>query len=1031
MARPFDRIIGLDFETKWGRAINLGFSCQTMEEYLRDPRFGAWGLSWAEVMPDGSHHEVWVRRNGLKAFFDSIDWSRTAVVAQNAPFDVAIMFWHYGVHPAFVFDTLSMGRALHGVEAGNSLKTLAERYGLPPKMDGLAPTENILDELPFEVEEQLVPYGKHDTWLCIELLKCMIGQFPLSELKLIDTTVQMYTRPQLVLDKQMLQEALTDEEKTLAEALAKVGRTEGELASNDTFAEVLRMFDVDPPMKPSPSAKGKAEGKMIYAFAKTDALFQQLLNGDNEDVALLCAARLNVKSTQGRTRAQRLLEIAGRGPLPVPLNYWGAGPGRWQAAKGSNINMQNMKRGSRLRKAIMAPPGYVCIVGDLSQIEPRVLAWLSDYEELLDIFRSGVDAYAKFGEIMFGVLGMTKENNPVLRQAAKSAMLGCFAADTRVLTERGWVTLTDVTLSDRVWDGVEWVSHTGVVAQGEQHVVEFAGVTATADHEILVGEEWKTWQEVVKQSNYFQQALSSASLPASAGKSGITAEKEAADHVCVAPVAGKGSCRAAASTATAPHSNAERVRMPAHDRQLSTGQQSRSLFQSARLLANSPVSRGGETTERSTPLCAAAVAGKGSWRAATSPQEGRRAAIAAPNARPSKRAGSKRGITPFAQTARTAIGCLRASAPSSSAALTQIAKRIQTTAGAASRSIRRGLQTAQSFCATSLGSLAGTNLRFSSTVGTTIADMCPAISASSPAARIWQTSARSQPAKSSSCGNASAISKQKIPVFDISNAGPRNRFTILSDSGPLIVHNCGYQLGWRSFAAQLLVGFLGAPPKRYDLADAKAMGITAAKVQKFLGNDWHMKQVHTIAYTCTFDELLIHCIVAKEIIERYRSTAAKVVKFWNFLGEMIERCLLGGETVTYKCLTFMKEAIVLPNGMKILYPGLEAVRDERGRIEYQYKIGKKVEKLYPGRVCNNVTQALARIVMSDGMLRVRTRLPVVLTVHDELAALARLQDKEQALPWVLRQMTKEPAYMPGIPLAADGGAHVRYGEAKQ
>jgi hypothetical protein len=667
MPRPFDIIIGLDYETTWGRAIGLGFSCQTQEEYLRDPRFKAWGLSWAVLdLKTGEHHEVWVRGKDLPEFFARFDWSRVAVAAQNAVFDVSIMLWHHGVHPAYVFDTLSMGRALHGVEAGNSLKTLAERYNLPPKMDGLSSTENILDELPFQIESDLADYCRHDTWLCLELLKLMLPKFPRSELDLIDMTVQMYTKPQLVLDSKLLGEAIADEEGALALALARCNRTESELASNDIFATILRQFDIDPPMKPSPSAKGKAEGKMIFAFAKTDAMFQQLLNGDNEDVALLCNARLNVKSTQGRTRAHRLLEIAQRGALPIPLNYWGAGPGRWQAAKGSNINMQNMKRGSRLRKAIMAPEGYVCIVGDLSQIEPRVLAWLADYMDLLDIFRSGRDAYAEFGAIMFGVPGMTKETHPLLRQSAKSALLGA-----------------------------------------------------------------------------------------------------------------------------------------------------------------------------------------------------------------------------------------------------------------------------------------------------------------------------------------------------------------------------GYMLGWRSFAQQLLTGFLGAPPRMYTKADAKLMGISAATAQKFLNNDWHMKQVHTIAHSCTQDELLIHCIVAKEIIERYRLAAAPVVRFWKVLGGMLENCLYGGQTETYKCLTFSKGAITLPNGMQILYPGLEKAFDERGRVEYTYMKGKARVKIHPGVVCNNVTQGLARLVAADGMLRVRERLPVKLTVHDELLALARVKDKDKALPWVLRQMTKEPTYMPGIPLAADGGAHQRYGEAKQ
>ena len=107
MPRPFDYIMVLDIESTWGRKIDLGFSCQTMEEYLRDPRFKLWGLSWTMLdVRTGKHQAVWVRATGLKTFFASVDWSRIAVVAQNAAFDVSAIFWHHGVHPAFVFDTL-------------------------------------------------------------------------------------------------------------------------------------------------------------------------------------------------------------------------------------------------------------------------------------------------------------------------------------------------------------------------------------------------------------------------------------------------------------------------------------------------------------------------------------------------------------------------------------------------------------------------------------------------------------------------------------------------------------------------------------------------------------------------------------------------------------------------------------------------------------------------------------------------------------------------------------------------------------
>jgi hypothetical protein len=65
------------------------------------------------------------------------------------------------------------------------------------------------------------------------------------------------------------------------------------------------------------------------------------------------------------------------------------------------------------------------------------------------------------------------------------------------------------------------------------------------------------------------------------------------------------------------------------------------------------------------------------------------------------------------------------------------------------------------------------------------------------------------------------------------------------------------------------------------------------------------------------------------------------------------------------------------------------------------------------------------------MLRVSKRYPVAGTVHDEQLAVAHESEKDEALPWVLEQMTKAPKYMPDIPLAADGGVHQRYGLAKQ
>jgi hypothetical protein len=67
----------------------------------------------------------------------------------------------------------------------------------------------------------------------------------------------------------------------------------------------------------------------------------------------------------------------------------------------------------------------------------------------------------------------------------------CLAADTEVLTPRGWISVIDVTLEDQVWDGVEWVNHDGLTYQGEKPTIVLNGVSMTSDHQVLTEEGWR------------------------------------------------------------------------------------------------------------------------------------------------------------------------------------------------------------------------------------------------------------------------------------------------------------------------------------------------------------------------------------------------------------------------------------------------------------------------------------------------------------------------------------------------------------
>lgn len=991
MVVPFKHIVVVDFETRYSRSARdwcpeaYTLSKMTTEEYIRSPLFKAFGLSMQEFKR-GATVPQWYRHDEIPKILAMYDWSKTAVVCHNAQFDASILSWRYGVQPAFIFDTLSMARALRGVRGRNSLKVIAEDFGLQAKGDELVLSDGAM-EIDWETEKKLAKYCNHDVALCRDVFKRFLLQvgtaadmhgheydfddafdmvnwtYPIKELRLIDMTLRMYTRPLLQLDTSMLKDALHEENETREGLLKRLGVAESDLASNDKFAAILRGLGIEPPVKKKrPTKKTPNPEGFNFAFAKNDAGFQALMAHEDDNVVTLCETRLKVKSTTERTRAQRFIDISGRGALPVPLHYYGALTGRWAAAKGEAINMQNLKRKSFLRKAIIAPEGHVIVVVDLSQIEPRVLAWLSDYHELLDIFRSGQDPYAMFGSQMFNIPGMTKETHPQLRQSAKSALLGCFGPDTLVLTKRGWVPIVSVQATDTVWDGQEWVCHQGVLPQGEKEVLTAHGISATSDHEILTEHGWAEWSAVLANHSLLASALSSASSPASGGNA-------------------------------------------------------------------APTDQSGKVSSTTSQRCAAPADGKGLLSAPIFARVAPRVATTAPKRRQRQPARQRWVLRVCALMQRIENAFSTVSARSLFGVPTRTAASFQTTEGAASQCTPLGSKTASSSSSTSSAWTDGTSHICSSTEKTTTRGTSQGTSASSRAVSTWPTSAGSPREKSSSSSNASALLKQRMQTYDIAFAGPRNRYTVLTDKGPIIVHNCGYGLGWASFAAQLLVGFLGAPPVRYDKTFAKALGVTGDYIEQFLSWDENLIKLDEIPHNCTKQELLIHCVAAKKIIDIYRATAYPVKGFWDQMGELIQSALADGQEYDHKgALLFRKEEILLPNGMSIRYPNLRQTRDERGRKQWVY--GEEATKLYPGKVTNNVTQALARIVMTDGLLRVSTRIPLVGTVHDEGLGIVPEKDGEGALGWMIRRMTEEPKYMPGIPLAADGGFHRRYGLAK-
>ncbi len=92
----------------------------------------------------------------------------------------------------------------------------------------------------------------------------------------------------------------------------------------------------------------------------------------------------------------------------------------------SDPNLQNIpirtEMGRAIRAAYVAPPGYVILSADYSQIELRVLAHLSQDAELVDAFAVGEDVHVRTAALIFEKAG--GEVTPDERRAAKTINFG-------------------------------------------------------------------------------------------------------------------------------------------------------------------------------------------------------------------------------------------------------------------------------------------------------------------------------------------------------------------------------------------------------------------------------------------------------------------------------------------------------------------------------------------------------------------------------------------------------------------------------
>jgi DNA polymerase len=165
----------------------------------------------------------------------------------------------------------------------------------------------------------------------------------------------------------------------------------------------------------------------------------------------------------------------------------------------------------------------------------------------------------------------------------------------------------------------------------------------------------------------------------------------------------------------------------------------------------------------------------------------------------------------------------------------------------------------------------------------------------------------------------------------------------------------------------------------------------------------------------------------KFFIRQYRAANPQIASWWNHLTSVLESMVHNKPAdVDRQGLMVLEPftGISLPNGLMQNYP--ELTRHSNGDFTYKTRMG--VNKIYGGKVAENLCQAVARCIIGEQMIQIEKLFRVVLTVHDAIACVVPEDDADYAKEYIEACMRMPPSWAKGLPLNCESGMARNYGD---
>lgn len=351
--------------------------------------------------------------------------SKTKCIFANADFDMSMIYKDYEVDmvPAFYFDVLLAWRCLKENERDNSLKGLFNKYVLKGEGDPKKFRDFFSPRLfPFCKPEVAKYYAANDAKITYQLYEWILPFITKTHPKCIKNNLQQISdlvwnvefplvgvcqklhRTGIYLEQTVANHLNNKYEPQYARELSKLHAMVQDISDNPAYATKSRCpwagsvnFNPDSP---------KHVSHLCYNMLK---LGNGKLKSTDKDV--LGSFELPITNQILKCRSLAVLintfvkklpkSVASDSRIHCTFKQIGADTGRMSSA---NPNMQNIpSKVTDIRRMFRATPGYVLMSSDFSAQEPRITAYCSNDEKMIEAFQAGKDIYGSIGSIAFGV----------------------------------------------------------------------------------------------------------------------------------------------------------------------------------------------------------------------------------------------------------------------------------------------------------------------------------------------------------------------------------------------------------------------------------------------------------------------------------------------------------------------------------------------------------------------------------------------------------------------------------------------------